>query len=182
MASYEGASSKESLFSEAVSRACAVLNVERLYKYQYEALKHFFASQDIFFSAHTGYGKSLIFQAIPIIYDVMHDEAIGTSTVVVVPPLLSLIKDQVQQVNENCCISAAAIYEGQSKDVCHSIEEGDISLLYASPESLLGKRRWRTHTSSQSFRQNCVAVVVDEAHCLVNWYKNICNEIGMKIL
>ena len=99
----------------------------------------------------------------------MHYQAIGTSTVIVVSPLLSLIKDQVQQVNENCGISAAGIYEGQSEDVCHSIEEGNYSLLYASPESLLGKRRWRTLTSSQSFRQNCVAVVVDEAHCLVNW-------------
>ena len=106
MASHVGASSKESLFSEAVSTACAVLNVERLYKDQYEALKHFFAGQDIFFSAHTGYGKSLIFQAIPIIYDVMHYQAIGTSTVIVVSPLLSLIKDHVQQVNENCRISA----------------------------------------------------------------------------
>ncbi len=168
MASHEGAIN-ESLFSEAVSTACTVLNVEGLYEDQYEVIKQFFAGKDVFFSAHTGYGKSLIFQAIPIIYDILNDQVIGTSTVIVVSPLLSLIKDQVKQVNENCGISAAGIYEGQSEDVCRDIEEGNYSLLYASPESLLGKRRWRMLTSSQSFRQNCVAVVVDEAHCLVNW-------------
>ena len=93
----------------------------------------------------------------------------GTSTVFVVSPLLSLIKDQVKQINENCGISAVSIYDGQSEDVCHDVENGNYSLLYTSPESLLGKRRWRTLTSSQPFRENCVAVVVDEVHCLVNW-------------
>ena len=87
----------------------------------------------------------------------------------VVSPLLSLIKDQVKQINGNCGISAAGICEGQSEDMCHDIKEGSYSLLYTSPESLLGKCRWRTLTSSQPFRENCVAVVVDEAHCLVNW-------------
>jgi len=48
----------------------------------------------------------------------MHYQAIETSTVIVVSPLLSLIKDQVKQVSENCGISAAGINEGQSEDVC----------------------------------------------------------------
>ena len=86
-----------------------------------------------------------------------------------VSPLLSLIKDQVKQINENCGISATGIYEGQSKDVRHDVENGNYSLLYTSPEALFGKRRWRTLTSSQPFRENCVAGVVDEAQCLVNW-------------
>ena len=66
------------LFSEAVGIACSVLQVESLYDDQYEALHQFFSGKDRFFSAHTGYGKSLIFQAIPIIYDVLNKQTIGT--------------------------------------------------------------------------------------------------------
>ena len=93
-----------------------------------------FFRKNVFFSVHTGYGKSLIFQAIPIIHDVLNEQVVGTSTVIVVSPFLSLIKDQVKQINENCGISAAGIYEGQSEDVCRDIEEGSYSRLYASPE------------------------------------------------
>ena len=54
-------------FEEALGLACNLLQVESFYKDQQEALKQFFRGMNVFFSAHTGYGKSLIFQAIPII-------------------------------------------------------------------------------------------------------------------
>ena len=45
---------------------CALLNVEKFYPDQEEALCNFFKGND-FFSAHTGYEKSLISQAIPVL-------------------------------------------------------------------------------------------------------------------
>ena len=95
---------------------------------------------DLFFSAHTGYGKSLIFQAIPIIADVLQNKVIGTSTVLVVSPLLSLIKDQIKHVNENFGISAAGIFDGQEDEVMQDIEDGVYSLLYTTPQGFLAKK------------------------------------------
>ena len=79
------------------------------------------------------------------------------------------MKDQVRNINENFGISAAAICDGQDEEVLKAIEEGVYSLVYASPEYFVGKKRWRTLASSRAFREDCVAVVVDEAHCLVHW-------------
>ena len=60
---------------------------------QKETLWNFSNSKDVFFTAHTGYEKSLIYQAIPIIADVLKDQATGTSTELVLSSLLSLMKD-----------------------------------------------------------------------------------------
>jgi hypothetical protein len=52
--------------SVAISTACALLNVENFYPDQEEDLCNFFKGND-FFSAHTGYEKSLISQAIHVV-------------------------------------------------------------------------------------------------------------------
>ena len=64
-------------FSVAISTASKFLNVAKFYPDKEEALRNCFQRKDLFFSAHTGYGKSLIFQAIPIIADVLEDQLIG---------------------------------------------------------------------------------------------------------
>ena len=156
-------------YNVAISVACSLLNVDTFYPEQKEALWNFFSGKDVYFSAHTGYGKSLIYQAMPIIADVLNDQAIGTSTVLVLSPLLSLMKDQVEHINNSFSISAAAIFDGQEEEILQNIEDGVYSLVYASPESFVGKKRWRSIASSETFREDCVAVVVDEAHCLVHW-------------
>ena len=116
MASTKSVKLDETKFKEAVRLACNLLQVDGLYDGQ-EALKQFFRGKNIFFSAHTGYGKSLIFQAIPIISDVLNDEVVGSSVVLVISPLISLMKDQVRNCNERLGISAAAIYSMQDEQV-----------------------------------------------------------------
>ena len=113
--------------------------------------------EKIFFSAHTGYGKSLIFQAIPIISDVL-----------VISQLISLMKDQVRNCNERLGIYAATIYSMQDEQVLQSIEDGCYSLVYSSPEALLATKRWRSFVMSSSLRDRCVAVVIGKGHCLVH--------------
>ena len=65
-------------FEEALKLACDILQVKSFYEDQREALKHFFRGKNLFFSYNTAYGKSLIFQAIPIIADVLNEKVIGT--------------------------------------------------------------------------------------------------------
>ncbi len=99
----------------------------------------------------------------------MNNNVFGTSTVLVITPLNSLMKDQVAQIKKNFGISAATIVEGEDEDVLQGIEEGVYSIVYATPESFLAKKRCRTLASSDTFREDCVVVVVDGAHFLVQW-------------
>ena len=126
-------------YNVAISIACSLLNVDKFYPEQKEALWNFFNGKDVLFSAHTGYGKSLIYQAMPIIADVLKNQAIGTSTVLVLSPLISLMKDQVQHINNSFSISAAAIFDGQEEEILQNIEDNANSLIYASPECFVGK-------------------------------------------
>lgn len=106
----------------------------------------------------TGGGKSICFQV----------PAMATEGIcLVVSPLIALMKDQVQNLN-NRGIKALAIYSGMpySKiDIAlDNAIYGDFKFLYVSPERLhtpLFKERVR--------RMNINFLVVDEAHCISQW-------------
>ena len=100
----------------------------------------------------------------------MAEKVIGTSVVVVISPLTSLTKDQVKITTEWHGISTAAIYSGQDDEILQNIEDGIYSIVYTSPEAFLATKRWRSLASSPSFQEDCVAIAVDEAHCLVHWW------------
>ena len=144
-------------------------DVKELMPDQQTAIRTFFSGRDIFFSAPTGYGKSLIFQCLPMIADILKDNLIGTCKALVISPLKSLMLDQVSKLKLTTGVTAAAIYDGQDEKVLKEIENGDHSLVFASPESVLGTERWRTIFSSNYFKDNCEILVVDEAHCVVHW-------------
>ena len=70
----------------------------------------------------------------------MKDQAIGTSTVLVLSPLISLMKDQVQRINNSFSISVAAIFDGQEEEILQNIEDNAYPLIFASPECFVGKK------------------------------------------
>ena len=148
--------------------AAYLLGVEEIRPEQKDAIRAFLSGKDLYYSAPTGSGKSLIFQCIPILIDLLKDQAFGTSTVLVISPLVSLMQDQVKKMAETA-VSAAAIFEGQAEDVLEYIANGEYSLVYTSPEAMLESNRWRSILSSDHYRENCEVVVVDEAHCIVHW-------------
>ncbi|MDD2936944.1 MAG: RecQ family ATP-dependent DNA helicase [Proteiniphilum sp.] len=106
----------------------------------------------------TGGGKSLTFQ-VPVM---------GMKGIcLVVTPLISLMKDQVDNLRERG-IKAAAVYSGMSRDeIITTLENcifGDYKFLYVSPERL----------SSDIFISKLQAMdvcllVVDESHCISQW-------------
>ena len=122
----------------------------------------------MFFCASTAYGKSIVFQSIPLFADLLLDQVIGTSTVVVVCPLTALMLDQVNKMNE-LGINAAAVFQGQDEAFLDDIENGIYSLVFTSPESMLDTKRWDKMLKSQSFVENYVGIAVDEAHCISQW-------------
>lgn len=57
----------------------------------------------------------------------------------------------------------------QDPNVIARVKDGKVQLLYISPESLLRNYQWREMLRSEVYRENLVAFVVDEAHCVKQW-------------
>ena len=158
----------KSKLKEAFDMVCHFFSVKELLPDQVTALTAFFSGKDLYFSAPTGYGKSLVSQCLPMIVDIFKEQAIGTSTALVIEPLTSLMIDQVNKINKTGT-SAAAIYEGQDEEILKGVENGDYSLVYSLPESMLSSDRWRKLLSSSDFSKQFEILVIDEAHCIVHW-------------
>ena len=58
-------------------------NLANILPEQEESIREFFKGKNIFVNLPTGYGKSLIYQCLPIINDVLHAKPRGSSVIVV---------------------------------------------------------------------------------------------------
>jgi ATP-dependent DNA helicase RecQ len=111
----------------------------------------------------TGGGKSVAFQ-VPALMSGENERGLT----VVISPLQSLMKDQVDNLEKLGITSAAAI-NGlldpiKRKNVIERVEDGSVHLLYISPESL------RSNTIEKILlKRNIVRFVIDEAHCFSAW-------------
>lgn len=106
----------------------------------------------------TGGGKSICFQV-----PTMALEGIC----IVISPLISLMKDQVEQLQKRG-IKAAAIYSGMSRrEIDITLDNciyGGFKFLYVSPERL------KTEIFIERARQmNIALLAIDEAHCISQW-------------
>ena len=73
-------------FDEAVKFACKHFGIERLYDEQLECVRQFFLEKNVFCSVPTGFGKSLIYQVLPLMHDYMfetHQDKPSYSTVTI---------------------------------------------------------------------------------------------------
>lgn len=107
----------------------------------------------------TGAGKSVTFQVPGI--------ALGGVTLVVTP-LIALMKDQVDNLNERG-IKAAFLHSGmtygQVSDVWRALAYGNCRFLYVAPERLLNER----FLAEIRDLKKVTLVVADEAHCISQW-------------
>jgi superfamily II DNA helicase RecQ len=121
--------------------------------------------KDVFVNLPTGFGKSLIFQALPLVFDQTTQES--GHIVVVVSPLVSLMDEQVSKL-KGLGVSAVNMSSHEEEERS-SIENGEYSVVYGSPEAWLKNERWRSMLSNTVYSRKLCAIAVNEAHVVRQW-------------
>jgi ATP-dependent DNA helicase RecQ len=116
------------------------------------------AGQDALVLMPTGGGKSLCYQIPALIR-----EGVG----VVISPLIALMQDQVNALDElgvragflNSTLTAQEVWQTEL-----ALEHGELDLLYVAPERLLQER-----TLTLLHNSKIALFAIDEAHCVAQW-------------
>ena len=120
--------------------------------------------ENVFLTAPTGAGKSLLFQIAAIYLAEKHH-----ALTIVASPLQALMENQVENLHTNQKYTKAAFINGnlspdEKASTLQKVKSGEIDLLYLSPEMLLGYE-----IEDIIGKRRLGLFVVDEAHCVTTW-------------
>ncbi len=125
---------------------------------QQDIIKNVLAKKDTLVIMPTGGGKSICYQIPSLIFE---------GLTIVISPLISLMKDQVEQLKD---LKIDALYLNSSlkkKDYKKNVDlvrEGKVKLLYVAPETFM------TDATQELLSQVRVDMItIDEAHCVSEW-------------
>jgi len=125
---------------------------------QMEIITSILNKKDALVVMPTGGGKSLCYQLPALIFN---------GLTVVVSPLISLMKDQVDQMTQlgvDAVLLNSSITRPEYNENINRIREGMVKLLYVAPETLLKNDILQF---LESVNVECLAI--DEAHCISEW-------------
>ena len=125
---------------------------------QQEIVERLVAGEDAFVLMPTGGGKSLCYQ-VPALH--------RQGTAVVVSPLISLMKDQVDALLANGVAAAfynSSLEAAQARRTLARLHAGDLDLLYVAPETLMSDA-----FLARLDQVRIALFAIDEAHCVSQW-------------
>lgn len=125
--------------------------------FQEEIITSVFEGKDTLVLMPTGGGKSICYQIPALLFD---------GLTIVVSPLISLMKDQVDALRSNGVEAAflnSSMTQKEEEIVMQQVLHGTLKLLYLSPEKLLTEfDKWLNQV-------NISLLAIDEAHCVSTW-------------
>jgi len=135
-----------------------IFGYETFREHQQEIIEGIIRGEDAFVLMPTGGGKSLCYQ-IPA----LHRRGVG----IVVSPLISLMKDQVDAL-QACGVNAAfynsSLKSSEARTVLAMLHQQELDLLYVAPERLMND------DFVERLRDVPIALfAIDEAHCISQW-------------
>jgi ATP-dependent DNA helicase RecQ len=129
---------------------------------QQETIENALSNRDLLIVMPTGGGKSLCFQ-LPAL--------LRSGLTVVVSPLIALMQDQVESLQNNgigATFLNSTVSAGEVRSRSEDILSGKIKLLYVAPERLLGNS-FLTFLDRVAEEVGLDAIAIDEAHCVSEW-------------
>ena len=136
----------------------SIFGYEEFRPLQAECIDGVMAKRDTVMIMPTGGGKSLCYQIPALMFD---------GLTVVISPLISLMKDQVNQLQElgvEADVLNSSLSYGEYLHNRERIQTGLTKLLFLAPEALF---KTETITFLQERAVDCIAI--DEAHCISEW-------------
>jgi ATP-dependent DNA helicase RecQ len=135
-----------------------VFGLHEFRPYQEEIIQQLIGGGDAFVLMPTGGGKSLCYQ-LPALH--------RPGMAIVVSPLISLMKDQVDALLGNGVKAAmynSTLKQHEAREVLRQLHGGALDLLYVAPERMMNPG------FIQSLENVEIALIaVDEAHCVSQW-------------
>lgn len=159
-------------------------------------LEYIFLGKDVLAILPTGYGKSLVFHLLPPLLTHKYKQQTSTKEslqgmnkeilrkiIIVVSPLDSLINDQIYRLAssglQSSVLSVSWKYIGDEE--CPEaeinlrsghkakLESALYDVVFAHPESFISCKYGRNLLQSKIYQEKIGAIVVDEAHCILDW-------------
>lgn len=135
-----------------------VFGLQEFRPFQRDIIEQLIDGADAFVLMPTGGGKSLCYQ-LPALH--------RAGLAIVISPLISLMKDQVDALVGNGVRAAmynSTLGEAEARSVLSRLHGGELDLLYVAPERMM-----RTGFISSLKSIPLALIAIDEAHCVSQW-------------